>query len=149
MSVKQQAEMLVTDYLLTDSFLPYTSIFAGIVMSKMAYDVTRSISFHYFKGFTSLTKIQQIEWNNRGMSTIHAIYITIMSIYLVFFSDLYTKYDQHQQALLFTLRSSPLSTFTLGVSVGYFIIDLSMIYWSYPSLGGMQFVLHHLLSLLQ
>lgn len=35
MSVKQQAEMLVTDYLLTDSFLPYTSIFAGIVMSKM------------------------------------------------------------------------------------------------------------------
>lgn len=97
-------------------------------MSKMAYDITRSITFHYFKGFTSLTKIQRIEWNNRGMSTVHSIYITIMSIYLVFFSDLYSKYDQHQRAIMFTLRSSPLSTFTLGVSVGYFILDLSMIY---------------------
>ncbi|CAL4926570.1 unnamed protein product [Urochloa decumbens] len=33
------------------------------------------------------------------------------------------------------------------VSVGYFITDLAMIFWLYPSLGGMEYVLHHTLSL--
>ncbi|GJM89035.1 hypothetical protein PR202_ga05631 [Eleusine coracana subsp. coracana] len=33
------------------------------------------------------------------------------------------------------------------VSVGYFIADLAMIFWFYPSLGGMEYVIHHVLSL--
>ncbi|CAN0854960.1 TLC domain-containing protein 4-B [Linum grandiflorum] len=32
------------------------------------------------------------------------------------------------------------------VSVGYFIADLGMIFWFYPSLGGMEYVVHHCLS---
>ncbi|RRT65440.1 hypothetical protein BHE74_00043781, partial [Ensete ventricosum] len=37
------------------------------------------------------------------------------------------------------------------VSVGYFLADLAMIVWSYPSLGGMEYVshvLHHTLSVI-
>nr|KJB69047.1 hypothetical protein B456_011G050300 [Gossypium raimondii] len=41
---------------------------------------------------------------------------------------------------------SPLSTFGLGVSVGYFVSDLAMILWLYPSLGGIEYVIHHSLS---
>ncbi|KAH1263621.1 Transmembrane protein 56-B [Glycine max] len=33
------------------------------------------------------------------------------------------------------------------VSVGYFIADLGMIFWFFPSLGGYEYVIHHLLSL--
>ncbi|KAE8659477.1 TRAM protein [Hibiscus syriacus] len=43
-------------------------------------------------------------------------------------------------------RSSALSTFSLGVSVGYFLADIGMIIWFYPSLGGMEYVIHHFLS---
>jgi len=32
-----------------------------------AYDFTRILSSFYFKGYTSLTKIQRIEWNNRSV----------------------------------------------------------------------------------
>ncbi|MBA0741181.1 hypothetical protein Gogos_014351 [Gossypium gossypioides] len=32
------------------------------------------------------------------------------------------------------------------VSLGYFLSDLAMIIWFYPFLGGMEYVLHHLLS---
>lgn len=32
------------------------------------------------------------------------------------------------------------------VSVGYFLSDLGMIFWLYPSLGGMEYVIHHSLS---
>ncbi|CAL9170682.1 unnamed protein product [Musa hybrid cultivar] len=110
-----------------------------------AYDFTQFISSFYFKGYSSLTKIQRIDWNNRGMSSIHAIFVTIMSIYLVFCSDLFSDNTIN---LPITFRSSSLSTFGLGVSVGYFLADLAMIAWSYPSLGGMEYVLHHTLSVI-
>ncbi|XP_058071998.1 uncharacterized protein LOC131220975 isoform X3 [Magnolia sinica] len=129
-SYRNQAEVLVRNYLLADPFIPYTSIISGIFMCKM--------------GYHGLTKIQRIEWNNRGISTVHAIFITVMSMYLVFFSNLYSD---DRLAGLIVFRSSQLSSFALGVSVGYFIADIGMIFWLYPSLGGMEYVLHHLLSL--
>ncbi|KAK8453742.1 hypothetical protein SEVIR_5G335900v4 [Setaria viridis] len=170
---KYKAESLVKEYLLADSYVSYTAVLGGILMCKMAYDITSLISSLYYKGYGSLTKIQKLEWNNRwnyhvqklfpfspycceclystftvylfrGMSTVHAIFITVMSVYLVFFSNLFS--DQLDGPV--TFRSSNLSNFTLGVSVGYFITDLAMIFWAYPSLGGMEYVLHHMLSLI-
>ncbi|AQK63889.1 TRAM LAG1 and CLN8 (TLC) lipid-sensing domain containing protein [Zea mays] len=111
---KYQAQALMRDYLLADPLVPYTSVLIGIVLCKMAYDFTRILSSFYFKGYTLLTKIQRIEWNNRGP---------------------------------ITFRYSIISTSALGVSVGYFITDLAMIFWLYPSLGGMEYVLHHTVSL--
>ncbi|CAL9760035.1 unnamed protein product [Musa acuminata subsp. burmannicoides] len=140
---RYQAELLVKNYLLADPYISYTSVLGGIFLCKMAYDFTQFISSFYFKGYSSLTKIQRIDWNNRGMSSIHAIFVTIMSIYLVFCSDLFSDNSIN---LPITFRSSSLSTFGLGVSVGYFLADLAMIAWSYPSLGGMEYVLHHTLS---
>lgn len=103
---------------------------------------------------------------SRGISTVHAIFITFMSVYLVFFSDLFS--DKLDGPV--TFRSSNLSNITLAVkyyfvpiqempmlacifylphiglisfvqvSVGYFITDIAMIFWVYPSLGGMEYV---------
>ncbi|XP_062180993.1 uncharacterized protein LOC133885318 isoform X1 [Phragmites australis] len=140
---KYKAELLLKDYLLADSYVLYAAVLGGILMCKLSYDITHMISSVYFKGYASLTKMQKIEWNNRGMSTVHAIYITIMSAYLVFLSGLFS--DNLDGPI--TFRSSHLSNLTLGVSVGYFIADLAMIFWFYPSLGGMEYVIHHMLSL--
>uniref|UniRef100_A0ACD5VHG8 Uncharacterized protein n=2 Tax=Avena sativa TaxID=4498 RepID=A0ACD5VHG8_AVESA len=138
-----KAESLVKEYLLADSYALYTAVLGGILMCKMVYDITYLFSSFYYKSYASLTKLQKLEWNNRGMSTVHAIFITYMSVYLVFFSHLFS--DQLDGPV--TLRSSNLSNFTLGVSVGYFITDFAMIFWVYPSLGGLEYVLHHILSL--
>jgi hypothetical protein len=54
---------------------------------------------------------------SRGMSTAHAIFITIMSVYLVFLSGLFC--DQLDGPV--TFRSSHLSNFTLGVCY-YFVV---------------------------
>lgn len=142
-SYQNQAGVLVKSYLLADPFLPYTSVLGGIFFCKLVYDLTQFLSTYYFKNYVSLTKIQQTEWNNRGISTVHAIFITIMSLYFVFWSDLFS--DQRLAGFI-TFRSSPLSTFALGVSVGYFVADLAMILWLYPSLGGVEYVVHHSLS---
>ncbi|KAK1368140.1 Transmembrane protein 56-B [Heracleum sosnowskyi] len=141
-SVQNQAE-LVKSYLLSDPYLSYTSVLSGIFASKMVYDLSHLISTSYFRTYSGLTKIQRIEWNNRGMSTAHAIFISTMSLYFVFWSDLYS--DQLLAGPI-TFRSSQLSSFSLGLSVGYFISDLVMICWLYPALGGMEYVVHHSLS---
>ncbi|XP_020573120.1 transmembrane protein 56 [Phalaenopsis equestris] len=142
-SYRDQTEVLVKDYLLADAVIPYTSVLCGVLMCKMAYDLSQLVSSVNLKSYTSLTKIQRIEWNNRGMSSAHAIFITMMSLYMVFVSDFF--YNELQGPV--TLRSSNLSTFSLGVSAGYFLTDLVMMFWLYPCLGGLEYVLHHLLSL--
>ncbi|KAG8062034.1 hypothetical protein GUJ93_ZPchr0003g16705 [Zizania palustris] len=139
---KYQAQALMRDYLLADPLVPYTSVLVGIVLCKMAYDLTRILSSFYFKVYSSLTKIQRVEWNNRGMSSVHAIFITAISLYLVISTDLFS--DRLKGPI--TFRNSIISTFALGVSVGYFISDLAMIFWLYPSLGGLEYILHHILS---
>ncbi|XP_047060350.1 TLC domain-containing protein 4-like [Lolium rigidum] len=139
-----KAESLVKEYLLADSYVSYTAVLGGILICKMVYDITHLVSSFYYKSYASLTKAQKLEWNNRGISTVHAIFITYMSVYLVFFSHLFSD---HLDGPI-TSRNSNLSNFTLGVSVGYFITDIAMIFWVYPSLGGMEYVLHHILSLI-
>uniref|UniRef100_A0A7C9CYK8 TLC domain-containing protein n=1 Tax=Opuntia streptacantha TaxID=393608 RepID=A0A7C9CYK8_OPUST len=142
-SYQNQAEMLVKNHLLADPVIPYTAIITGILACKMFYDLTHMLSTLYFKSYVGLNKVQRLEWNNRGISTVHAIFIATMSLYFVYWSDLFADY---QTDGFVTFRSSTLSTFTLGVSVGYFIADLGMILWVYPSLGGMEYVIHHSLA---
>ncbi|VFQ98490.1 unnamed protein product [Cuscuta campestris] len=140
---QNQAQTLVKNYVLSDSFIPYTSVLSGMIAGKMVYDLSQLISTFYFRSYISLTKIQRTEWNNRAMSTIHAIFISVMSSYFVFWSDLFSE---HRLVGLLTFQNSSMSTFTLGVSVGYFISDLGMICWLYPALGGVEYVVHHALS---
>ncbi|KAH9606936.1 hypothetical protein KSS87_009331 [Heliosperma pusillum] len=143
-SYQNQAENLLKNHLLADTVIPYTAIISGIVICRLIYDVTQLLSALYFnKCYSGLNRLQKIEWNNRGMSTVHAFFIAGMSLYFVYWSDLYADY---QTTGAITFRNSTLSTFTLGVSVGYFIADLAMILWLYPSLGGIEYVVHHSLS---
>ncbi|XP_011085166.1 transmembrane protein 56 [Sesamum indicum] len=142
-SYQNQAGVLVKNYLLADPFIPYTSVLAGVLAFKLVYDLTQLISTFNFRSYNALTKTQRIDWNNRGVSTLHAIFTSIVSLYFVFWSDLFSDHDF---AGLIILRSSPLSTFALGISVGYFISDLGMICWLYPSLGGVEYIVHHSLS---
>lgn len=140
-SYQNQAELL-KEYLLADPIIP-SAVIGGIIASKLVYDLAHMASAIHFKSYYSLSRLQRIEWDNRVISTVHAIFITTMSLYLVFISDLFAD---NQHAGIVILRKSTLSTFALGVSLGYFLADLGMIFWVYPSLGGKEYVVHHLLS---
>ncbi|CAN4110103.1 unnamed protein product [Withania somnifera] len=139
-----RAELLLRSYMLSDSFIIYSSVIGGIVACKLVYDLSQIFTSIYFKSYARLSKAQQVEWNNRSISTVHAIFVTSMSLYLVFWSDLFSD---NQLSGLVTMRSSTLSTFVLGVCMGYFLTDLGMILWFYPSLGGQEYLVHHLLSM--
>lgn len=143
-SYGHHVEFLSQQYSMTEPNLWFASTIVGLVMCRIAYGITRLASQLYFKGYNKLTKMEQVEWNNRGFSTIHAIVVSGASIYLLFISDLFYNNDQDEPAIL---RSSFFSNFVLGVSVGYFLSDLAMIFWYYPSLGGKEYIVHHAFSM--
>ncbi|GLU02606.1 hypothetical protein SLE2022_198510 [Rubroshorea leprosula] len=118
--------------------------FLGIIVCKIVYDLTGSISFYCFKGYQKLSSKQRVEWNNRGFSTFHALIVAVISFYLLLFSDLFSE---DSQDTLIINRTSTLSNTILGFSIGYFLTDLAMIIWYFPALGGLEYVLHHGLSM--
>ncbi|KAL1084720.1 hypothetical protein V6Z11_D08G001000 [Gossypium hirsutum] len=85
-----------------------------------------------------------MEWNNRGFSTFHALIAAWASLYLLLFSDLF---DEDSSNDLIVNRSSIISNMFLGFSIGYFLSDLAMVFWHFPALGGLEYVLHHGLSM--
>ncbi|GAB2282495.1 hypothetical protein Dimus_017038 [Dionaea muscipula] len=140
---QNQAELLLKGYVLADPFLPCTAFICGILACKMIYDLSQLISALSFRRYSALSRMQRVEWNNRAVSTLHAVFITFTSLYLTLCSDLFSDDPQHGVIS----QHSSLSTFILGVSAGYFLSDIGMILWFYPSLGGIEYVLHHLLSM--
>ncbi|XP_076956548.1 uncharacterized protein LOC143631794 [Bidens hawaiensis] len=121
------------------------SVFGGIFMCKIVYELTGISSPLIFQGFIKLENAKKLEWKNRGFSTIHAIFVAIGAAYLLVISDLF---DEHVREEWIINRTSALSDAILGISVGYFLTDLVMIIWTYPTLGGSEYFLHHGLSLL-
>ncbi|VAH81206.1 unnamed protein product [Triticum turgidum subsp. durum] len=87
--------------------------------------------------------MQKLQWNNRGFSTVHALVAAAVSFYLVMISGLFSE-DVNG---IIIDRKSWLSDSMFGVSIGYFLTDLGMILWHFPSLGGKEFLLHHGLSM--
>ncbi|XP_023731059.1 uncharacterized protein LOC111878785 isoform X1 [Lactuca sativa] len=120
------------------------SVFGGIIMCKVAYDLTGVISPLVFKGFNKLESVQKFEWKNRGISTFHALFVAIASYYFLVVSNLF---DEHDQQEFIVYRSSASSNTILAMSLGYFLSDLAMIIWMYPTLGGPEYVFHHGLSM--
>lgn len=125
-------------------FHNFASVFSGIILCVIVYKLTGLFSLRCFKGYGKLTKAQKIEWNNRGISTAHAIVVAIASFYLILLSDLFK--EDYGDGLIVN-RSSTLSNTVMGISIGYFLTDLGMIFWLFPALGGLEYVIHHGLSM--
>ncbi|CAI0431397.1 unnamed protein product [Linum tenue] len=120
------------------------SAFVGIIMCRAVYILTGYVSVLCFKGYDKLSYKQKMEWNNRGFSTFHALFAASLSLYLLLYSDLFK--EDPQDGLIIN-NYSFLSNSVLGISIGYFLTDLAMILWFYPVLGGLEYLLHHGLSL--
>ncbi|KAK4764524.1 hypothetical protein SAY87_013962 [Trapa incisa] len=109
------------------------SIFLGITMCIIVYQVTGVISLLCFNDYGRLGKKERLEWKNRGFSTFHAIVIAFASLYLLLFSDQF-KGGSHSKSVI--NNTSTLSDSVLGVILQYVIFILLMVK-----------VLHHGLSM--
>eukprot|EP00249_Psilotum_nudum_P010174 c22381_g3_i1 orf=463-1269(+) len=140
-----QLELLAGDNGFAVPLLWFTSVLLGIFMCKFVYDAMKVLSPIYSKAYRQLSKFEKIEWDNRGFSTFHALIVSAIGANLLFFSNFFDDSAPYGPV---TLRSTIFSQITVGVSIGYFLSDLAMILWCFPSLGGTEYVLHHLLSVI-
>lgn len=104
------------------------------------YEVTRVVSISLFKGYMKLNEAQKLEWNNRslllplcysfshmiymlhnlmmvallsrGISTLHALFVAVASVYILIISDLFKEGPENE---LITHRTSIMSDTALGV----------------------------------
>lgn len=81
--------------------------------------------FHLFY-FCDIVLTSLYDITCSGISTLHAVFIATISLYFVFWSELFSD---HNSAGLITERNSPLSTFTLGVSVCILIYLILLLYF--------------------
>ncbi|XP_073269304.1 uncharacterized protein [Primulina huaijiensis] len=88
-----------------------SSVFVGILMCKIVYELTGVVSSLFIKGYPKLDSKQKLEWNNRGFSTFHAIVVAAGSLYLLVVSDLFVD----TQDELMISRTSNLSDTIMGV----------------------------------
>ncbi|XP_065847480.1 uncharacterized protein [Euphorbia lathyris] len=119
-------------------------VLSGIIMCMIVYKLTGFVSSFCFQEYGKLSKAKKIEWNNRGFSTVHALIVASASFYLLLLSSLFKEDSQDE---LIVNRNSDFSNSLLGFSIGYFLSDLAMIIWYLPALGGLEYVLHHGLSM--
>ncbi|KAJ6952174.1 TLC domain-containing protein 4-B isoform X3 [Populus alba x Populus x berolinensis] len=121
----------------TKQFHLLSSVLSGIIACRIVYKLTAFVSRLHFKGYGKLTDAQKVEWNNRGFSTFHALFVASASLYLLLLSGLF--YEDSRDELVVN-RTSTLSNSTLGISIGYFLSDLAMILFHFPALGGLEYV---------
>ncbi|KAF2575166.1 hypothetical protein F2Q70_00003307 [Brassica cretica] len=125
-----------------------------ICLREMVYDFAAYISpLRFNAAYPNLTA--KLEWNgttvkgcffflHRGFSTFHAVFVSVASIYLLVISD---QFDENVHGDSVVNSTTSLSEAVMGISLGYFIADLTMIFWHFPTLGGIEYVFHHCLSM--
>ncbi|KAH7427156.1 hypothetical protein KP509_10G032100 [Ceratopteris richardii] len=139
-----QLYALAGDNVWAEPVLWLSSVFIGIVACTLIYRGMKASSPRIFPAYLKLSQAEKIEWDNRGISTFHAIIVSAVAWYLIFYSGFF-QHEDSKSSVVF--RSSIFSQMILGVSIGYFLSDLAMIIWFYPALGGIEYVLHHFLSM--
>ncbi|CAB78159.1 hypothetical protein [Arabidopsis thaliana] len=112
------------------------SICSGALMCKIVYDLTRFISPLLFSVYGKLDSKVRMEWNNRGFSTFHAVFTSVASIYFLVISD---QFDENVHGDSVINSTTRLSESVMGISLGYFLADLAMIFWYFPTLGGIEY----------
>lgn len=87
-------------------------------------------------------KTNRMNWNSRVVSNFHALIVLMLCIVVLMDMD-GSGLMVHQRIDLLT----PMSHFICCYSAGYFIYDLALIIVTYPHLGGLGMVTHHLMGI--
>lgn len=120
------------------------SALAGAAAFLGSMWLMRQVSRRISKSYRSLSAEEQLEWDGKAPSTLHAIIITAAAIFITFWTDTFAAKADGQP---FVLRGSRASNAALGFSCGYFITDLFMLVLYYPIFGGPAMAVHHVFSL--
>ncbi|MBN3296642.1 TLC domain-containing protein 4-B [Amia ocellicauda] len=124
---------------------PFSQLILAISVTSF---ITFQLLFHYVSawvssrispGFQKLSDKQKIEWNSRTVSTLHALVVGIFCLYILFFDDAVNEDPVWGDPTLVKLN--------VGITTGYLISDLLLIFYYWKAIGDKFFVIHHMAAL--
>lgn len=122
------------------------SSLASGLLCYSAFRVSPHLSPQLTGRYHKLSPRDRIDWDSRFASTLHALAITSFAAYIFFATDTYDDDTKNPelagQPIL--LRCTPVSQAALGVSLGYFVLDISLMVKHYPWMGGPEMLAHHI-----
>lgn len=116
----------------------------SIFLFTVMYHVFTLVSpFIFGKFYAKFNELQKVEWNNRLVSSVHALALGTFGVYFFFNDEKYYK-D------LDVMHGSWEGVYLYVFSNGYFMVDSYFVYKYFPKLGGWSMVFHHvMISLIQ
>ncbi|KAI4871254.1 hypothetical protein NFI96_019790 [Prochilodus magdalenae] len=103
------------------------------------HSVSPWVSSRISPGFLKLSHKQQIEWNSRTVSTLHAILVGLFCLYILCFDEAVNQDPVWGDPTLVKIN--------VGITTGYLISDLLLIFYYWRAIGDKFFVIHHLAAL--
>ncbi|XP_036441619.1 TLC domain-containing protein 4-B isoform X2 [Colossoma macropomum] len=103
------------------------------------HSVSPWVSSRISPGFLKLSHKQQIEWNSRTVSTLHAILVGLFCLYILCFDEAVNQDPVWGDPTLVKIN--------VGITTGYLISDLLLIFYYWRAIGDKFFVVHHLAAL--
>ncbi|KAL7849247.1 hypothetical protein SRHO_G00208700 [Serrasalmus rhombeus] len=89
--------------------------------------------------FLTLNHTQRTEWNSRAVSTVHALVVGLLCLYILLFDEAVKKDPVWGDPTLVKLN--------VGITTGYLISDLLLMLYFWDFIGEKYFVVHHLAAL--
>mmetsp|Transcript_46219 Transcript_46219/g.147917 ORF Transcript_46219/g.147917 Transcript_46219/m.147917 type:complete len:184 (+) Transcript_46219:116-667(+) len=121
---------------------------AGIIVWPLLYQISCTVSCAVCSSYGKLGRADKANWDSRVPSTVHAVAVVWAAVHLLGASTLFVEGGEPgASSANLMLRSSRMSNFWLGVSMGYFIYDLILVLSYFPTLGGWEFLIHHFAAL--
>eukprot|EP00884_Botryococcus_braunii_P010620 jgi/Botrbrau1/1955/Bobra.0005s0046.1 len=123
---------------------------ASAVICALPYGISQYITPYFSRTYRKLRHMDRIDWDSRYGSTFHALSICTLAACLILFSEVFQEdaslAGKEREPLV--LRTSWWTNAALGVSLGYFVVDMCVVVWNVPLLGGPEMVVHHTAALL-
>ncbi|KAK9844819.1 hypothetical protein WJX74_007230 [Apatococcus lobatus] len=117
-----------------------TGLFAAVWKAGHSFISPSLIPDHYRR----FSEKDKLDWNSRYGSTLHALLIVMYAANVLFLTDAFE--DSFMAKAMrgpIVLRVTNASQKALGISIGYFINDITIMTLNYPELGGWEMLLHH------
>ncbi|XP_036409696.1 TLC domain-containing protein 4-B-like isoform X2 [Megalops cyprinoides] len=115
------------------------AVLSFLTFQWLFHSVSPWVSGRVSSGFLGLSPQQKIEWNSRTVSTFHALIVGVFCFYILLFDDAINQDPVWGDATLVKIN--------VGITTGYLISDLLLIFYYWSAIGDRYFVVHHLAAL--
>ncbi|KAJ8279158.1 hypothetical protein COCON_G00062240 [Conger conger] len=115
------------------------SVTSFFTFQWLFHSVSPWVSTRVSAGFRGLSHKQTIEWNSRTVSTFHALVVGLFCLYILLFDDAINEDPVWGDPTLVKIN--------VGITTGYLISDLLLIFYFWKAIGDKFFVIHHLAAL--